>query len=101
MHSIPQILMLGNATGAVAGEGGIDCDGDGEIDILAGQPIVCNVGAGLTSAIVKVVEAIVPEIPESECECGFLGIVLFSFNLFCPFTRCGFIGTLLGLCSCA
>lgn len=99
--SIPQLLTLANATGAVAGEGGIDCDGDGTIDVLAGEPIVCSVGAGLTSSIVKVVEGIVPEIPNSECGCGFLGIVIFGFKLFCPFTRCGFFGELLGLCRCA
>jgi hypothetical protein len=58
------------------------------------------VGAGLTAAIVKVVEEIVPAIPDATCECGRFGVVLFGVRLFCPATRCGLFGKLLGLCEC-
>lgn len=37
-----QIGILSNATGAVAGEEGVDCDGDGVADIEPGDPIICS-----------------------------------------------------------
>ena len=45
------IGILANATGAVAGEAGIDCDGDGVSDIAEGEPIICDAfaSAGLAT----------------------------------------------------
>lgn len=48
------------ATGAFAGEDGVDCDGDGDIDISRGQPLVCGIGftgEGVGDAILSLVEA--------------------------------------------
>jgi hypothetical protein len=96
---IPQLAQLANATGAVAGPGGIDCNGDGYVDITEGQPIVCSVSAGLTQAVLNVVEAIVPTIPapaptKKKCKrcTKVLGIQI------CPRNRCGILGRLVGLC---
>lgn len=45
------IGILANATGAVAGEAGVDCDGDGVADIAEGEPIICSAfaSAGLAT----------------------------------------------------
>lgn len=48
------------ATGAVAPPGGVDCDGDGIVDLLEGEPLVCTIassGAGISEAIIAIVEA--------------------------------------------
>jgi hypothetical protein len=48
------------ATNAFAPEGGVDCDGDGEIDIEEGDPLVCllsDFGAGIGNAVVNTVQA--------------------------------------------
>ncbi|MCB0192945.1 MAG: S8 family serine peptidase [Anaerolineae bacterium] len=47
-------------TGAFAGDDGVDCDGDGDIDISRGQPLVCGVGSsgqGIGQAIISLVRA--------------------------------------------
>ena len=51
---------LATATGALAPPGGVDCDADGIMDILEGEPLVCPVGAsgvGIAEAVIAVVEA--------------------------------------------
>ena len=48
------------ATGGVAPAGGVDCNGDGTIDVAAGQPLVCATaitGEGVGDAMVAVVQA--------------------------------------------
>ena len=50
------------ATGALAPAGGVDTNGDGTIDILGGQPLVCAIsssGYGIAEAIESLVEAAV------------------------------------------
>jgi hypothetical protein len=45
-----QMLDLAAATGALAPDGGIDCDGDGRTDVEEGQPLYCGVeddGSGI------------------------------------------------------
>jgi hypothetical protein len=51
---------IARATGALAPAGGVDCDGDGTIDITPGQPLICSTGAsgeGIAEAITALVEA--------------------------------------------
>jgi hypothetical protein len=36
---------IGAATNSLAPSGGVDCDGDGTIDIPEGEPLVCSIGA--------------------------------------------------------
>lgn len=59
------------ATGAIAPEGGVDCDGDGVVDILEGQPLVCLIsefGAGIGATIVNIVSAAVEAArPVAQC----------------------------------
>ena len=48
------------ATGALAPPGGADCDGDGSVDIAAGEPLVCAIagaGTGIGDAITGLVRA--------------------------------------------
>ena len=57
---IPDLIALVMATGAVAPPAGVDCDGDGTIDIPEGQPIICpGVAKGIGSAFVAVVESVI------------------------------------------
>lgn len=54
------LAAMASATGALAPSGGVDCDGDGAIDILEGEPLVCNIaysGEGIGEAIVALVGA--------------------------------------------
>jgi len=47
-------------TGALAPSSGLDCDGDGSIDILPNSPLVCSVpsnGAGLSDVTLDLIEA--------------------------------------------
>ncbi len=56
----PDLLAMAIATGALAPAGGVDCDGDGTIDILEGEPLVCETaitGAGVGAAMLAVIEA--------------------------------------------
>jgi len=56
---------MATATDALAPEGGIDCDGDGIIDVLEGEPLVCShaiTGAGVGAAMLAVIEAAVKPI---------------------------------------
>lgn len=60
------------ATYAIAPLGGVDCDGDGFIDIPEGEPLVCTTpptGEGIGVAIVNVVEAAVEAAtPVAQCK---------------------------------
>ena len=52
---------MAQSTGAVAGRGGVDCDGNGSIDIPEGAPLVCEIamdGTGIGEAIESTVESI-------------------------------------------
>eukprot|EP00549_Striatella_unipunctata_P019739 CAMPEP_0118715738 /NCGR_PEP_ID=MMETSP0800-20121206/27068_1 /TAXON_ID=210618 ORGANISM="Striatella unipunctata, Strain CCMP2910" /NCGR_SAMPLE_ID=MMETSP0800 /ASSEMBLY_ACC=CAM_ASM_000638 /LENGTH=350 /DNA_ID=CAMNT_0006621993 /DNA_START=20 /DNA_END=1072 /DNA_ORIENTATION=+ len=108
-----ELQALATGTGAVAGEGGLDCDGDGTPDIMEGEGIVCPVVNldSISSVIVSVVNETVRVIStsaptsaptsvptsvptsaptEEECpRCGIPGIVLFGVQIWCPRTRCG------------
>ena len=49
-------------TGSLAPARGVDCDQDGSVDILAGEPLVCIIafdGAGITEAFTALVETVV------------------------------------------
>jgi hypothetical protein len=59
---VTDLEAIAAATGAIAPDTGVDCDGNGSIDVAAGQPIVCEIaasGEGIAEAIVSVVEAVV------------------------------------------
>jgi hypothetical protein len=58
--TLADLQAIAAATGGVAPEGGVDCDGNGAIDIAAGQPLVCSTaitGEGVGAAMVAVVQA--------------------------------------------
>jgi hypothetical protein len=51
---------MARLTGAIAPEGGTDCDADGIVDIEYGNPLVCGIsstGEGIGAAIIALVEA--------------------------------------------
>jgi hypothetical protein len=52
------LKQLAEITGAFAGEGGIDCDGDGTMDVAKGEPLICpsSDGAGIAAAMLSLVE---------------------------------------------
>ena len=59
------MIEMAEATGATAPPGGVDCDGDGVVDIASGAALVCEVnketvedGGSLAPAIVNLVESI-------------------------------------------
>lgn len=57
---IPDLEEIAAATGGVAPPDGVDCDGDGTIDIAGGEPLVCSIapsGEGIGEAITALVEA--------------------------------------------
>jgi hypothetical protein len=47
--SRPALIRLARASGALAPTGGVDCNGDGAIDVPADGPLVCTVGSESTS----------------------------------------------------
>jgi hypothetical protein len=58
--TLADLQAIAMATGGVAPAGGVDCNGDGTIDIAAGQPLVCATlitGKGVGDAMVAVVQA--------------------------------------------
>jgi integrin beta-like protein len=60
--TIADIKTLAAATGGLAPAGGVDCDGNGTIDIPEGQPLVCSTaitGAGVGAAMLATIEAAV------------------------------------------
>lgn len=60
------------ATNSFAPEGGLDCDGDGVVDVAAGDPMVCLIsefGAGIGDTIVNIVEAAIEAVsPVAKCK---------------------------------
>lgn len=60
------------ATDSFAPEGGLDCDGDGVVDVAAGEPMVCLIsefGAGIGDTIVNIVEAAIEAVsPVAKCK---------------------------------
>lgn len=57
---VPDLTRIASATGAIAPPGGVDCNGDGVIDIAAGESLVCSIalsGTGVGEAITALVEA--------------------------------------------
>lgn len=57
---VEDLRRMAAATGAFAPTGGVDTDGDGMIDILEGEPLVCTIsssGDGISEAIESLVEA--------------------------------------------
>jgi hypothetical protein len=51
---------IATATGALAPPEGVDCDGDGVIDLVEGEPLVCTIaasGEGIGTAIIAITEA--------------------------------------------
>jgi len=58
--ALRDVARLANASGAFAGPDGIDCKGNGVIDVPAGNPIICSVptdGTGIGRAIEALVES--------------------------------------------
>ena len=54
-----QLTDFARASGAVAPRGGVDCDGNGTVDVRAGQPLVCGVTEqGIRSSIGDALAAI-------------------------------------------
>jgi hypothetical protein len=49
---------IARGTGAVAPAGGVDCDGDGRADILAGRALVCDQNYGLDVTLVNLLKSI-------------------------------------------
>lgn len=57
---IPDLEAIASATNSFAPEGGVDCDGDGIVDLPSGAPLVCSIassGDGIGEAIVAIIEA--------------------------------------------
>jgi hypothetical protein len=48
--SMQDLSDMATDSGAIAPEGGLDCNGDGKTDIQEGQPLVCPVSAGTLGA---------------------------------------------------
>lgn len=60
MSAFSDVSSIAAATGAVAGQEGVDCNNDGRIDILPGEPLVCSIstsGQGISEAIIALVDA--------------------------------------------
>lgn len=58
--TLEDLRAIAEATGALAPEGGVDCNDDGTIDVPAGEPLVCATaitGAGVGAAMLAVVQA--------------------------------------------
>jgi hypothetical protein len=63
---IPDLELIGEETDSLAPPGGVDCDGDGRIDIYKGEPLVCEIsktGEGIDEAIIALVKAAIQELP--------------------------------------
>ena len=64
-RATPDMIDMAERTGAFAPPGGVDCDGDGTVDVAGGAELVCEVnketveeGGSLAPAIVNLVESI-------------------------------------------
>jgi hypothetical protein len=63
--AVPDLSTIAQGTNALAPAGGVDCNGDGTIDIPAGEPLVCSIassGEGIGDAIVSLVRAAIPPV---------------------------------------
>jgi len=59
--ALPDLKEVAMGTGALAPPGGVDWNGDGVVDILEGEPLVCSIpptGEGIADAIVATVKAV-------------------------------------------
>src|SRR5262249_44162008 len=69
--AVPDLRTLAAATNAFAPPGGVDCNGDGSIDIVEGDPMVCSIatsGEGIGDAGVNLVTAAVEAArPVAQC----------------------------------
>lgn len=57
---LPDLEAIAAATNSFAPPGGVDCDNDGLVDVLEGEPLVCEIsftGEGIGEAIVAIVRA--------------------------------------------
>lgn len=72
-HSgLEDLQYMATETGAFAPEGGVDCNGDGVVDINEGEPLVCLIsdfGAGIGNAVVNIVQAALDAArPVAQCQ---------------------------------
>jgi hypothetical protein len=83
---IADLEIIAANTGALAPAGGVDCNHDGIIDILAGNPLVCSIGVsgeGIAEATTALIEAVAePQAPEIVRVETFREGVLVFFRLF-------------------
>ncbi|MEA2272661.1 MAG: Photosynthesis system assembly factor, partial [Solirubrobacteraceae bacterium] len=62
-----QLRYFASQTGAVGPVGGVDCDGNGTVDVAAGQPLVCPVGEqGVQRSMGDTLEAILKSLKQFE-----------------------------------
>jgi hypothetical protein len=57
---VPDLQAIAAATNAFSPPSGIDCDGDGTIDVAPGDPLVCSIastGVGIGKAVTAIIEA--------------------------------------------
>lgn len=57
-ESLADLRKVARATNALAPPGGVDCKGDGGIDIPAGEPLVCSVNPNVSTRVSGLPEAI-------------------------------------------
>ena len=76
MKGLQDCKDMATATFAVAPAGGVDCDDNGTIDLLEGEPLVCPIlttGEGIAEAIIALVEAATQPVadagPDQTVEC--------------------------------
>ncbi len=59
-EGVPDLAAMSTLTGAVAPGGGLDCDGDGRVDVGAGRPAVCADAAHLDGVLRALLHAHAP-----------------------------------------
>jgi hypothetical protein len=57
-ESLEDLRKVARETGALAPAGGVDCKGDGTIDIPAGEPLVCSVNPNVSTTVSGLPDAI-------------------------------------------
>lgn len=58
-EAIEDLSAMAEATSAVAPAGGVDCDGNGSVDIKQNQPLVCEITDAETSGVLNLAPAII------------------------------------------